>query len=76
MPMIRTSHLRNGAVDMNSETPLSAGRFADQAGADILLGAWEKGVAEHRTVYFAHKDLAVASIADPSPNPNKEDLKE
>ena len=56
--------LRTGAVDVLSETAFSAVRFATEAGAEILLREWKKGVAEYRSVFITRRDSGIASLAD------------
>ena len=60
--MIR--HLRDGTVDLISETPLSAIRLAEEAGAEILLRESKSGVSAYRTVFFTRTDSPIASLAD------------
>ena len=56
--------LRTGAVDLFSATAFSAIQFAAEAGAEILLREWKKGVAEYHTVFIARRDSGIASLAD------------
>lgn len=60
--MIR--YLREGRVDLVSETPLSAVRFEKDAGAEIFLREWKKGVSQYHTVFFVRRDSSIRSIAD------------
>ena len=56
--------LRTGAVDLFSATAFSAVQFATEAGAEILLREWKRGVAEYRTVFITRRDSGIASLAD------------
>lgn len=56
--------LRNGDVDLVSETPMTALSFADSLGAEILLSEWKGGVATYRTVLLARKDSAIKTLSD------------
>jgi len=56
--------IRNGQVDIISETPFAALRLVESAGAEILLREWKKGVAEYRTVFFARRDSNIKSLSD------------
>ena len=60
--MIR--HLRDGTVDLVSETALSAMRFAEEAGVEILLRESKSGVAAYSTIFFTRKDSPIATLAD------------
>ena len=44
--------LQDGHIDIVSETALSALLFEEEAGAEILLLEWKKGVAAYHTVFF------------------------
>lgn len=56
--------LREGQVDIFSETPFTAVQLADTTAAKMLAREWAKGVASYRTVFFTHKENSIASIAD------------
>jgi phosphonate transport system substrate-binding protein len=56
--------LREGAVDVLSETAFSAVHFTHEAGAKILLREWKKGVAEYRTVFVTRRDSGIGRLAD------------
>ncbi len=58
------SYLRQGKVDLVSETSLSAILFSEEAGAEILLREWRKGVPTYQTILFARKGAGIASPAD------------
>ena len=56
--------LRDGTVDVVSERPLSAFLFFEEAGAEILLREWRKGVPAYQTVFITRKDSAISSLAE------------
>jgi phosphonate transport system substrate-binding protein len=56
--------LREGRIDVLSETAFSAIHFTRRGGAEILLREWKKGIAEYRTVFFTQKASAIRSLAD------------
>ena len=56
--------LRAGEVDLIMETPFSAITYEGDAGGQILMRAWKSGVPSYRTVFVAHKDGEVSSLAD------------
>lgn len=60
--MIR--YLKQGKVDWVTETVFSAIEFEQEAGAEILLLKWKKGVASYHTVFFARKDSGIRSLQD------------
>lgn len=57
-------YLRQGRVDWVTETVMSASIFAEEAGAEILLRKWKKGVPRYRTIFFARNDSGIRSLAD------------
>lgn len=57
-------YLRQGKVDLVSETALSALLFVEQAGAEILLREWKKGVPTYRTVFFARAESGITALPD------------
>lgn len=57
-------YLRYGMVDVVSETPLSACRFAEETEAEILLRGWKGGAALYSSVFFARKDSPIFSFSD------------
>lgn len=60
--MIR--YLREGKVDVVTETPFSAIVFHDEAGAEILVRKWKKGVPDYYTLFFVREDSGIASLGD------------
>lgn len=56
--------LRDGTVDVVSETAFSAIHYAEQAGAEILLREWKKGVGEYHSVLIVRRDSGIASLED------------
>lgn len=54
--------LRNGEVDLFSETPFTALDLMKEGLADPLLREWKKGVPEYHTVIFARRDGDVRSL--------------
>lgn len=60
--MIR--YIKQGKVDLITETAFSATIFNEKAGADIVLRRWKKGVSEYSSVIFSRKDSGVDSFED------------
>ncbi len=58
------SLLRQGKVDLLSETAFTALDFMDDGTATPLLREWKKGVAEYHTVIIARSNSGVRSLAD------------
>ena len=58
------NYLKQGQVDWVTETPFSAVKFHDKAGAKFLLRKWKKGVPEYHSVIFARKDSGIETLAD------------
>jgi len=56
--------LRNGKVDLFSETPFISLDLIEDGLAEPLLREWKKGVAEYHTVIIARRDGTVRSLAD------------
>ena len=56
--------LRNGSVDLTSETVFSALYYSEEAGADILLREWKKGISAYHTVFITRRDSPIRSIDD------------
>lgn len=56
--------LRSGAVDVVSETVMSAFRYADEAGAHPLMREWKRGVSSYRSVLFTRVGGDIDSIDD------------
>jgi len=59
-----TAMLRSGQVDAVSETVMSAFSYADQAGAELLMREWKRGVSSYRAVLFARSDNDIDTIDD------------
>jgi phosphonate transport system substrate-binding protein len=57
-------YLRQGRVDWVTETVMSASIFAEEAGAEILLRKWKKGVPVYHTIFFARNESGIASLDD------------
>jgi phosphate/phosphite/phosphonate ABC transporter binding protein len=57
-------YLREGKVDLVSETAFSAVRFETEAGAEFLLREWKKKVPQYHTVFFTREDSSIRSVAD------------
>ncbi len=60
--MIR--YLREGKVDWVTETVFSSLAFRDQAGAEIILRKWKKGVPGYHTVFFTRKESDIHTLKD------------
>lgn len=60
--MIR--YIKQGKVDVITETAVSAALFKEQAGAELLLRRWKGGVAEYSSVIFSRMDSGVDSFED------------
>lgn len=56
--------LRNGEVDLFSETPFIALELIDEGLAEPLMREWKKGTAEYHTVIIARRDGPIHSLAD------------
>lgn len=56
--------LRDGAVDLISETVFSGMYFAEEGGAEFMLREWKKGISEYRSVFIARRDSGIRSIED------------
>jgi phosphonate transport system substrate-binding protein len=56
--------LREGRVDVVSETVFSALIYAEQTGAELLLREWRDGVPTYHTVLFARRDSSIAGPLD------------
>lgn len=57
-------YLRQGRVDLVTETLLSAVEFQDRAGAEIILLKWKKGTPTYHSVIFARKDSGIDKPLD------------
>jgi len=56
--------LRNGEVDLFSETPFVALDLMEAGLAEPLMREWKKGVAEYHTIIIARGDGGVRSLGD------------
>lgn len=56
--------LRNGEVDLFSETPFVAFDMMEEGLAEPLMREWKKGVAEYHTVIIARGDDEIESLED------------
>ncbi len=56
--------LRAGEVDVVSETVMSAFRFSDAAGAELLMREWKKGVPYYRSLLFTRTDSGIDDLDD------------
>lgn len=56
--------LRDGLVDVVSESPFSAMEFVAGGNAEVLLLEKRRGTFLYRSVFFSHKNGAVQGIAD------------
>lgn len=57
-------YLRQGRVDWVTETVFSALIFQEEAGAELLVRKWKKGVPEYRTVIFTRTDSGIETLED------------
>ncbi len=58
------SYMRRGRVDWVTETAATAMLLQQRAGALPLLLTERDGVSTYRTVYFAHRDSGITTLAD------------
>ncbi|MCW8329100.1 phosphate/phosphite/phosphonate ABC transporter substrate-binding protein [Photobacterium sp. SDRW27] len=56
--------IKQGKVDLITETTFSAALFNEKVGAEILLRRWKKGVPEYSSVIFSRKDSGIDSFED------------
>ncbi|NNG05252.1 MAG: phosphate/phosphite/phosphonate ABC transporter substrate-binding protein [Inquilinus sp.] len=56
--------LRSGAVDMVSETAMSAFQFVEKADAEILLREWKRGVAEYESILIVGRNSGITMIEE------------
>ncbi|WED24291.1 phosphate/phosphite/phosphonate ABC transporter substrate-binding protein [Vibrio sp. JC009] len=56
--------LRNGQVDLVSETVFAAHELLDSTEARLLARRWKSGVSEYSTVFFSKKENGVNSLDD------------
>ncbi len=57
-------YLREGKIDLLSETPFSALLYEESADAQILLRQWKGGVPSYRTLFVARKDSPLNNLSD------------
>lgn len=56
--------LKNNQVDLVTDTPFSALKFEKEAGAELLLLKWKKGVRQYHSLVVVHKDSGIYSLED------------
>lgn len=56
--------LKNGQVDLLSDTAFTAYELNKNVDAQILARRWKSGVAEYSTVFFSHRDNNVQTFED------------
>lgn len=56
--------VKEGKVDIVTETPFSSMLFIKKAGMKILLRSWKKGVSNYHSVIFVRKDSKINSLED------------
>ncbi len=56
-------YLRQGKVDWVTETTFAAVICQQEAGAEIILKKWKKGVDKYHTVFFARKESNITSLS-------------
>lgn len=57
-------YMRDGKVDMVTETVFLASYLRDKAGAEPILKTWRKGAPSYHTVFFVRKDSGINNLAD------------
>ena len=57
-------YLKERKVDWVTETPFSAVVFEKEAGAEIILRKWKKGVPEYYTIFFTRRSSGIQSLDD------------
>ena len=57
-------YLKDGKVDWVTETPFSAIIFTEEAGAEIILRRWKRGVPDYNCVFITRKDSDIKYIGD------------
>jgi phosphonate transport system substrate-binding protein len=63
-PEEMSAMLRDGRVDLFSETPFFALELMEQGLAEPLMREWKEGVAEYHAVIIARRESDVRSLAD------------
>lgn len=56
--------VKEGKVDIVTETPFSSMLFIKKAGMKVLLRSWKKGVSNYHSVIFVRKDSKIDSLED------------
>jgi len=56
--------VKQGKVDLVTETPFSSMLYCDKAGMKILLRRWKKGAPNYQGVIFTRKDSGINSLKD------------
>ncbi|MDP2938475.1 MAG: phosphate/phosphite/phosphonate ABC transporter substrate-binding protein [Candidatus Omnitrophota bacterium] len=56
--------VKDGKVDIVTETPFPAMVLMEKAGMKILLRRWKKGVPNYKSVIFTRKDSKINSLED------------
>jgi len=54
--------VKEGKVDIVTETPFSSMLFIKKAGMKVLLRSWKKGVANYHSVIFVRRDSNIKSL--------------
>ncbi|MDP2939916.1 MAG: phosphate/phosphite/phosphonate ABC transporter substrate-binding protein [Candidatus Omnitrophota bacterium] len=57
-------YLREGKLDIITETPYSSIIYMEKAGAKPILRRWKKGIPTYHSVIFARKDSNINSLKD------------
>lgn len=57
-------YLRTGQVDWVTESVFGAIEFEQEAGAEILVRRWKKGVPAYHTVFITRKDSDIQTLDD------------
>lgn len=57
-------YLKQGKVDWVTETVFSSVVFQEEAGAEIILRKWKKGVPDYYSLIFVRKDSGIESLQD------------
>lgn len=63
-PEIMAEMLRNGQVDLFSETPFTALDLMETGLAEPLMREWKSGVAEYHSIIIARNDSEIRSLED------------
>ena len=56
--------LKQNKVDLVTETAFSAMQFHEEAGAELILRKWKKGVPDYHSLIFVHRDSDIQSLRD------------